>query len=47
MVYFYNAFGITPTKNYEAAGYDWYIPNIDDYDKDKIENLIKPAIKQS
>ena len=47
MVYFYNAFGITPTKNYEAAGYDWYIPNIDDNDKDKIENLVKPAIKQS
>lgn len=47
MVYFYNAFGITPTKNYEAAGYDWYIPNIDDNDKEKINNLVKPALKQS
>jgi hypothetical protein len=23
-----NNFGITPTKNYTAAGYDFYIPNI-------------------
>lgn len=28
----FNDFGITPTKNFEAAGYDFYIPNI------KIEN---------
>lgn len=47
MVYFFNTFGIVPTKNYEAAGYDWYIPNIDDNDKEMIENFVKPAIKQS
>ena len=47
MVYFYNAFGITPTKNYEAAGYDWYIPNIDNNDKELIENLVKPALKET
>lgn len=47
MVYFYNTFGIVPTKNYEAAGYDWYIPNIDDNDKEMIENFVKPALKQS
>lgn len=47
MVYFYNTFGIVPTKNYEAAGYDWYIPNIDDNDKEMIEDFIKPALKQS
>lgn len=25
---FYNGFGIAPSKNYVAAGYDFYIPNI-------------------
>lgn len=47
MVYFFNAFGIVPTKNFEAAGYDWFIPNIDDNDKEKIEKYVKPALIQS
>lgn len=47
MVYFFNTFGIIPTKNYEAAGYDWYIPNIDDNDNNIINDYVKPAIKQS
>lgn len=47
MVYFYKTFGIVPTKNYEAAGYDWYIPNIDDNDKEMLDNFVKPALKES
>ena len=32
-----NDFGITPTKNYVAAGYDFYVPNI----KLKDEEILK------
>lgn len=43
MLKFFNAFGIAPTKNYEAAGWDWYVPNIADDDKLKIDKYVRPA----
>lgn len=42
---FCNNFGITPSKNYEAAGYDFYIPNLDDKDIKKLTNYVFPAFK--
>lgn len=47
MLAFYNAWGKYPTKNHEAAGYDFYIPDIDDNDTDKLESIIIPAMEQS
>lgn len=47
MVYFFNTFGITPSKNFEAAGYDWYVPNINDYNDKLIDNYVIPALFQS
>lgn len=47
MLAFYNAWGKRPTKNHEAAGYDFYIPDIDDNDTDKLENVIIPALSKS
>lgn len=44
MLKFFNTFGIVPTKNYEAAGWDWYVPNIDDSDKLKIDKYVRPAL---
>lgn len=32
----YNDFGITPTRNHSAAGYDFYVPNIDDNNKEQV-----------
>lgn len=43
MLTFCNVFGKIPTKNYEAAGYDFYIPNIDDNDTTLIEDKVIPA----
>ena len=37
----YNEFGITPTNTYVSAGTDYYIPNIDDYDFNKVKNALK------
>lgn len=45
MLIFCNDFGILPTKNYEAAGYDFYIPVIDDKDVNKLTNYVFPAFK--
>lgn len=45
MLTFCNNFGITPTKNYEAAGYDFYVPNINDKDVVKLTNYVFPAFK--
>lgn len=45
MLKFFNAFGIVPSKNYEAAGWDWYVPNIDrDSDKLRIDKYVRPAL---
>lgn len=43
MLAFFTTFGITPTKNFEAAGWDWYIPNIDDSNTELIEKHVIPA----
>lgn len=45
MLIFCNNFGITPTKNFEAAGYDFYVPNIDDKDVTKLTDYVFPAFK--
>lgn len=47
MLAFYNVWGINPSKNYSAAGYDFYIPNINDYETDLLETEIKPALCKS
>lgn len=48
MLFFNNVFGFVPTKNYEAAGYDFRIPNIDGmYDEEYINNTIIPALSKS
>ena len=39
-LFIYNQFGITPTKNYSAAGYDFYIPNITETDENR-EGILK------
>jgi dUTPase len=41
----YNGFGITPSKNYEAAGYDFYVPNIDDSDSNQVNNFMNALSK--
>lgn len=43
MLTFCNVFGKIPTKNYEAAGYDFYIPNIDDSNKELVNGKVVPA----
>lgn len=43
MLTFCNVFGKIPTKNYEAAGYDFYIPNIDDNNKELVNGKVIPA----
>lgn len=35
----YNDFGITPTRNHTAAGYDFYVPNIDDTNKEQVKRF--------
>lgn len=40
-----NKFGITPTKNYTAAGYDFYIPNV--VETDEMRELIFDAFMAS
>ncbi len=41
----YNGFGIIPSKNYEAAGYDFYVPNIDDLNADQVTNFMNALSK--
>lgn len=45
MLTFCNDFGILPTKNYEAAGYDFYIPVIKDNDVDTLTKYVFPSFK--
>lgn len=47
MLTFCNVFGIKPVKNFEAAGYDFYIPNIDDNDTELLNKKIIPALCKS
>lgn len=42
----YNGFGITPSKNYTAAGYDFFVPNIDS-SNEVIKNRAWEAFKKS
>ena len=35
----YNDFGITPTRNHSAAGYDFYVPNIDDTNTEQVRRF--------
>lgn len=42
----YNDFGITPTRNHTAAGYDFYVPNIDDTNKEQV-NRFQLALAKS
>lgn len=41
----FNGFGITPTKNFTAAGYDFYIPKITN--EDEVINEVFDAFKRS
>lgn len=44
----YNGFGITPTKSYAAAGWDFYVPNITDDNKKKTAiEAFKKSYKKS
>lgn len=42
---FYNGFGITPTNTHISAGTDYYIPNIDSLDADKLKIVEEAFIK--
>lgn len=42
----YNGFGITPSKNYTAAGYDFFVPNIDS-SNEVIKKRVWDAFKKS
>lgn len=46
MLTFCNDFGIFPTKNFEAAGYDFYVPIIDDNNIGKLTRYVFPAFKK-
>lgn len=45
-MYIYNGFSETPTRNFTAAGIDFYIPNIDDDNFEQVENATD-AFKKS
>lgn len=45
MLTFCNDFGILPTKNFESAGYDFYIPVINDKDIETLTKYVFPAFK--
>lgn len=47
MLTFCNVFGVKPTKNFDAAGYDFYIPNINDNDAVLINSKVIPALCKS
>ena len=39
MLKFYNVLGITPSKSYNAAGFDFYLPNIDDNNEKQVNDF--------
>lgn len=41
----YNEFGITPTKNYEAAGFDFYVPDLRENVKER--EVVMPLLAKS
>lgn len=43
-LFIYNEFGITPTKNFTAAGYDFYVPNITETNENR-ESILKEFMK--
>lgn len=45
-MYIYNGFSQTPTRNFTAAGIDFFIPNINDSNIEQV-TIFKEAIKQS
>ena len=46
-MFIYNGFGITPTRNHQAAGIDFFIPNVKDNDpQEKITNALE-GLKKS
>lgn len=47
MLTFCNVFGKIPTKNFDAAGYDFYIPNIDDTNTELLNEKVIPAFMQT
>lgn len=42
---FFNGFGITPTKNFTAAGYDFYVPDLNDTNEEQIKQRVLPAFE--
>ena len=42
----YNGFSKTPTRNFQAAGIDFFIPNVDDNNEEQV-NIAKEAFKES
>ena len=45
-MFIYNGFSQTPTRNFQAAGIDFFIPNIDDSNSKQVE-IAKEALKKS
>lgn len=45
-MFIYNGFSQTPTRNFQAAGIDFFIPNIDDSNLKQVE-IAKEALKKS
>lgn len=45
-MFIYNGFSQTPTRNFQAAGIDFFIPNIDDNNLEQVE-IAKEALKKS
>lgn len=45
MVKFFNTFGIIPSKSYNAAGFDFYIPNIDDTNETQVNKFKEEIVK--
>lgn len=43
----YNEFGIVPTKNYEAAGFDFYVPDLrtSKYDREQVMPILSKSYK--
>jgi dUTPase len=47
MLTFCNDFGILPTRHFEAAGYDFYIPIINDKNIETLAKYVFPAFKNA
>lgn len=45
-MFIYNGFSQTPTRNFQAAGIDFFIPNIDDSNVEQVK-IAKEALKKS